>query len=279
MTKSIFHKDLSPNLNIDTLKVIAIISVVCAILAGLTILQDLMESYRSGYEFHLNESLLFKIYWLLFIPILTILYQKLRRENIDSSHKITPFIILPIFAHLLFLPFVALIFSQLFFEGRYGLYKFFSYSLSHNFYTLIIVYSGFVLLYKYFSKSSKNIAEVQDNQSLKQIVINNGKSNTIICVNDILQITSATPYIFIHLENKKHLLSETLKSICQQLDSNNFLRVHKSTIVNLSKVDSFKSRLNGDYDIQLVNGETLRLSRTYASDFKKRFRSGHRDNI
>ena len=279
MTTSIFHKDFSRELNINIIKVITLLSIVCAIMAGLTILQDLMESYRSGYEFHLNESLLFKTYWLLFIPILTILYQKLRRENIDSSRKTTLFIILPILAHLLFLPFIALIFSQLFFEGRYGLYKFFSYTLAHNFYTLIIVYSGFVLLYKYFSKSSKNIAEIQDNQPLKQIVINNGKSNTIICVNDILQITSATPYIFIHLENKKHLHSETLKSICQQLDGNDFLRVHKSTVVNLLKVDSFKSRLNGDYDIRLVNGEILRLSRTFSADFKKRFRPGHRDNI
>ncbi|WP_254788460.1 LytR/AlgR family response regulator transcription factor [Cellulophaga baltica] len=95
----------------------------------------------------------------------------------------------------------------------------------------------------------------------------------------MIQITSATPYICIHLENKRHLHSETLKSMCGQLDSNVFVRVHKSSVVNISKVSSFKSRLNGDYDLQLANGDLVRLSRTYATDFKNRFGAGHPVNL
>jgi DNA-binding LytR/AlgR family response regulator len=138
---------------------------------------------------------------------------------------------------------------------------------------VVIVYTSFVLGYKYFSNRTQ-ITEIKASKpTLDTIVINNGKENVIVNIEDILQITSATPYIFIHLENKKYLHSETLKSICNGLDSNVFVRVHKSTVINISKVRSFKSRLNGDYDLQLTNGELVRLSRTYAADFKNHFKS------
>ena len=110
------------------------------------------------------------------------------------------------------------------------------------------------------------------------IVINNGKENTIVNIEDIVLITSATPYILIHLDNRQYLHSETLKSICNVIDNNVFIRVHKSTVVNISKVSSFKSRLNGDYDLQLINGDTTRLSRTYVAAFKKHFKESHQVN-
>ncbi len=105
-------------------------------------------------------------------------------------------------------------------------------------------------------------------------VIHNGKDNVIIHTEDIIQITSATPYVSIHLENKRYLHSETLKSMLEQLDDQVFIRVHKSAVVNLSKIRSFKSRLNGDYDLQMTDGTLVRLSRTYASEFKNTLRQG-----
>lgn len=94
-------------------------------------------------------------------------------------------------------------------------------------------------------------------------------------MNDIYQITAETPYISIQLEGKKHLHTETLKSISTQLDNKTFVRVHKSTIVNLDKVISLKSRLNGDYDIFLKNGVELRLSRTYVTNLKSNFKNAY----
>ena len=118
-------------------------------------------------------------------------------------------------------------------------------TLTYNLGKLIAVYSSFVIGYKYLIEPSLS----------KQM----GESK--IALNTI-EITAATPYISIHLEKRKYLYSETLKTICDQLDNNTFIRIHKSTIVNISKVRSFKSRLNGDYDLLLTDGSSLRLSRT-----------------
>ncbi|WP_408030685.1 LytR/AlgR family response regulator transcription factor [Tenacibaculum xiamenense] len=187
-----------------------------------------------------------------------------------SYRKTIAFIFFPIVIHLALLPFVSLIISVLFYNGRFGFFKFLSYGVGHDLYKVIIIYSLFVLGYRYWFSLTKSSDTTKETE-LKTLVINNGKSNIVINIEEIVQITSATPYVLIHLENRKLLHSETLKSICLKLEKQGFIRVHKSAVVNLSKVNSYKSRLNGDYDIQLKNDNVVRLSRTYSADFKKAF--------
>ncbi len=279
MVNTIVNNKTKPNFTENIGKVLFVLSGIFLFIAALNVFQDFLESRRSGFDFNFNESILFKTVWFVFIPILVILYQKLKNERLDSYTKTTIFIVFAIAIHLLILPFVAVVFSVLFYEGRYDLYKFFSYTLAHDLYKLVIVYTSFVLGYKYFSNRTQRIDIKEIKPKLNTIVINNGKENVIVNVEDIVQITSATPYISIHLDNKQYLHSETLKSICSVLDDSFFVRVHKSTVVNISKVSSFKSRLNGDYDLQLTNGELIRLSRTYVADFKKHFKASHRVKV
>ncbi len=281
MDQLIVQKEIAPKIKGNTKSVWLGLSLLFLCIGGLTIVQDLLASIRNDYAFYFSESFLFKILWFLFVPILTMLYSRLESENVDNLRlgKIIVLIGSPIAIHFLVFPFVAFVFSVLFFDGRYGLYKFFSYTLAHDLYKLVIIYAGFVLGYRFFQKRSKIVSGTPEQEVLKKIIITNGRDNTVICVDEILQITSATPYIFIHLENKKYLHSETLKSITNQLDNNTFIRVHKSTLVNLGKVKSFKSRLNGDYDVLLKNGDTVRLSRTYAANFKVQFKTGHQDTV
>lgn len=273
MIYPISKNETEQNFSQSIRKLFLILSGIILFMVGITILQDFLESKRNGYGFYFGESLLFKTVWFLYMPFLAILYKRLKDETLDSLGKTAVFILIPITVHLFIQPFVAAFFAGFFFEGQYDLFKFFSYTLTHDLYTLILIYTGFVLGYKFLSMYKKNSSfnierEIRNNT----IIINNGKHNIIVNVKDILQITSATPYISIHLENKKYLHSETLKSIHNQLDGNIFIRVHKSTLVNLSKVNSFKSRLNGDYDLEMTDGSVVRLSRTYAADFKNHFK-------
>jgi DNA-binding LytR/AlgR family response regulator len=61
-----------------------------------------------------------------------------------------------------------------------------------------------------------------------------------------------------------------LKSLENQLDKKQFIRIHKSHIINLQKIISYQSRQNGDYDVTLSDGTVLRVSRNYAKDFKSK---------
>ena len=249
-------------------KLLLIFSAFFTSVAGMMIFQDYLESRRVGRSFYFSESFLFKTIWFLFIPFLLVLYNQLKKQNITGRQATALFIVVPIFTHYLVLSVVFFSFSFLFYGGRYDLYKILSYTLSNDLTVLVVIYSSFVLGYKYFSGQTALLASREESQNPQTIVINNGKNNNIVQVSEIVQIVAATPYVEIYTQNKKYLHTSSLKSIQAVLDEKEFLRVHRSAIVNIYQVRSFKSRLNGDYDLQLKDGEQVRLSRTYAASFK-----------
>lgn len=273
MTQSIFRKESICDISAGRKKNLEILLALFISIIGLTIFQDFLESNRSGGSFYFSESILFKTIWILFIPILALLGRILKKQNLDSLGQTTIFIVTPIIIHLVLLPLVFLLFSVLFYNGRYGIYKILTYTLANDLYKLVIIYSVFVFGHRYLSYKLTDMVSLNMKSYVRKIIVVNGKNNSVIDVNDIHQIMAETPYISIHLEEKKYLHTETLKSISTQLDNKKFVRVHKSTIVNLDKVVSYKSRLNGDYDIILKNGVELRLSRTYVANFKSNFKN------
>jgi|26BtaG_2_1085354.scaffolds.fasta_scaffold01267_9 hypothetical protein len=273
MTQSIFRKESICDISAGRKKSLEILLALFISIIGLTIFQDFLESNRSGGSFYFSESILFKTIWILFIPILALLGRILKKQNLDSLGQTTIFIVTPIIIHLVLLPLVFLLFSVLFYNGRYGIYKILTYTLANDLYKLVIIYSVFVFGHRYLSYKLTDMVSLYKKSFVRKIIVVNGKNNSVIDVNDIHQIMAETPYISIHLEEKKYLHTETLKSISTQLDNKKFVRVHKSTIVNLDKVVSYKSRLNGDYDIILKNGVELRLSRTYVANFKSNFKN------
>ena len=275
MLQTALRKESINNISADKNKNIEMLLAVFISIIGLTIFQDFLESNRSGNSFYFSESILFKTIWILFIPLLALLSRIFKNKNLDSLGKTTFFIVTPIIIHLVILPFVFLFFSVLFYNGRYDIYKILTYTIANDLYKLVIIYSVFIFGHKYLSYKLTHIVSLNKKSYVNKIIIRNGKNNTIVDVNDIYQITAETPYISIELERKKYLHTETLKSISTQLDNKIFVRVHKSTIVNLDKVLSVKSRLNGDYDIYLKNGVELRLSRTYVVGFKSKFNITH----
>lgn len=56
----------------------------------------------------------------------------------------------------------------------------------------------------------------------------------------------------------------------EELLSAGFVRCSKSMIVNVRKINSVKSDFNGRMNAQLLNGETIVISRSYVKDLKKR---------
>lgn len=247
-------------------------------LISLTIFQDFVHSIRNNYSFYFTESLLFKVFWLLFLPIMFLFEAFYNQKRLPILiHSILAITTLSLI-HLLLIPFVVWGLSTVFFSHSYGYFKVFTYTLSNDFYKLFLVYGAFIFYCNYIKMKtykilSKSFSENKNEQPviLETILINNGRNYVNVTVSEIFYLAAATPYISIHLESKRYLHQETLKSISEKLDKNNFVRIHKSTIVNLNQIVSFKSRLNGDYDLVLKNNEELRLSRNYVDNFRKKF--------
>jgi Response regulator of the LytR/AlgR family len=93
----------------------------------------------------------------------------------------------------------------------------------------------------------------------------------IIPTDDVFYFDSTDERTFIYLESDVYECSMKLYELEQQLADANFVRISKSCIVNLMKLDSVRPLINSRYEAKLENGEKLIISRHYLPDFKHRF--------
>lgn len=189
----------------------------------------------------------------------------------------------PILLHLFAFPFLVWLISELFYYHTYEIQQTLQYTLTEHLYKLILFYSIPIFVYQYLknkSQSNQNLIEpdgiAYGGAFESSLIVSEGNKRTNIAISDILYFTANTPYINVHLSNKKYLHNETLKSISEKVNSEQFVRIHKSTIVNIKQVQFYTSRLNGDYDLTMSDSTELRLSRNYASSFKKYYYKSHR---
>ena len=84
-------------------------------------------------------------------------------------------------------------------------------------------------------------------------------------VSDIRWIGAEENYVRISTQGETHLLRETMAHLEGKLDPEMFLRIHRSSIVNLQHVKEVRTETDGEYAVVLVNGEKLSMSRGYRS--------------
>jgi two-component system LytT family response regulator len=82
-------------------------------------------------------------------------------------------------------------------------------------------------------------------------------------VNSIAWIDAAGDYMCVHADGRTYVLRETMKSLEAVLDPKLFQRVHRSTIVNVSRVRRLRPHTNGEYFLTLEDGQEIKLSRSY----------------
>lgn len=76
-------------------------------------------------------------------------------------------------------------------------------------------------------------------------------------------IDAAGDYMCIHASGRTYVLRETMKALETILDPQRFQRVHRSTIVNLERVRRLRPYSNGEYFLTLIDGQEVKLSRSY----------------
>ncbi len=70
-------------------------------------------------------------------------------------------------------------------------------------------------------------------------------------------------YMKFHVGGKSHLMRETMARLEARLDPKRFVRIHRSTIVNLDRVRKLSPSFVGEYAVVLQDGTKLKLSRGY----------------
>nr|WP_260171642.1 LytTR family DNA-binding domain-containing protein [Pedobacter cryoconitis] len=116
----------------------------------------------------------------------------------------------------------------------------------------------------------KNLAiNLADRTEIRKLSLPNGQGYTLIDLNEIIHIEADSNYSIFHLDNRdKITVSKVLKDYEEILPENQFIRIHKSSIVNLNYLKEYNSR-NG-LEVLLKNGEKIAVSRRRASIFAEK---------
>ena len=85
---------------------------------------------------------------------------------------------------------------------------------------------------------------------------------------DIIQFEAYDYYVKIHTGERFYLVRETMKHLEAQLSSDQFMRVHKSHIVNRQFVKTLVRQSAGNYLLELAGDHTAKISRTRLNEVK-----------
>ena len=105
-----------------------------------------------------------------------------------------------------------------------------------------------------------------DNQAseyIKQITVKDKNKIILINTDDINWIEAAGDYVALHHNGRKPLLNESMNNMESQLDPSKFMRVHRSAIVNISKIKHLEPYFNGEFYLVLEDGTKVKSSRRY----------------
>jgi two-component system LytT family response regulator len=97
----------------------------------------------------------------------------------------------------------------------------------------------------------------------KPVVVKVDGSTLLMRQAEIDWIESAGNYVKIHAGKEGHMVRETMADFEQRLDAQTFIRVHRSTIVNISRIKEIRSMASGNQELVLRDGQILAMSRTY----------------
>lgn len=98
---------------------------------------------------------------------------------------------------------------------------------------------------------------------LERILVKQGARFFHVRTGDIIYISAEQKYVELHTEKKAYLIREAMNSIEKSLDPSKFVRIHRSTILNVEFMQEIQPWFHGDCTVILKNGEKLTLSRRY----------------
>ena len=120
-----------------------------------------------------------------------------------------------------------------------------------------------------FERFLKSVQKVMDgkgpvnNEKNEYIFVKSGAKYINVLLTDILYVEGLKDYVIIHLKDKKIVVLQTMKSMEEKLSAQSFIRVHRSFIVSLKKIDSV------DGSFVKINNNEIPIGDSFRDAFQK----------
>lgn len=100
-------------------------------------------------------------------------------------------------------------------------------------------------------------------RGLERLIVKTGGQLVFLKTEEVDWIQAEGNYVRLHVGAASHLVRETIQGLEASLDPARFMRIHRSTIVNLDRVREIQPLVHGEYRVVLTDGTKLTLSRGY----------------
>ena len=105
-------------------------------------------------------------------------------------------------------------------------------------------------------------------RTLKRLAVRSAGRTLFVDVAEIDWIEAAENYVKLHVGRSGHLLHVAMSTLEGSLDPETFVRIHRSIIVNVGRIQSLEPSVHGEYVVTLRNDVRLRSGRTYADTLR-----------
>jgi two-component system LytT family response regulator len=119
-------------------------------------------------------------------------------------------------------------------------------------------------------RAKDRIAHDRNLPRTERLAVKSAGRISFVKIPEIDWIEAEDYYACLHVGTKTHLLRRSLSEFERELDPTVFCRIHRSTIVNLDRVDGLRLSVDGEYEVLLQSGTRLRLSRRYRKQLQSR---------
>ncbi len=114
---------------------------------------------------------------------------------------------------------------------------------------------------------TKAMSLLESEESSDMLAVRKGSDIALLEYNEVFMLRVEDKQVKVYTENSEYLIKKPLYQVEEAL-SNDFVRISKTTIVNLKKIERVAPSLKGMMFIQLRNGLKDNISRKYLPDFK-----------
>ncbi len=109
----------------------------------------------------------------------------------------------------------------------------------------------------------------QNHAYLDRICVKSAGSIYFVKTDEIERIKAAGKYLELKVKNQEHLIRQTMNQVESKLDPNQFLRIHRSTIINIDHIKKLQHWHKAQYAVILRNGEQLISSNSYRKNLER----------
>ena len=111
--------------------------------------------------------------------------------------------------------------------------------------------------------------EHYQNTLINRVVVKQGSNLEMIPVDDILYFEASDDFVFIHTKDKRYTKSRTMKYFQSQLDEKQFVRIHRSYIVNVFRIQKIEQYDKDNHIAVIDNNTKLKVSKSGYKQLKE----------